>query len=317
MRILLVDGHYYLYRSFFAVRNLTNSRGEPTNAIFAFTKAIRKMLADLRPTHGAVLWDAGLPERRVALQPAYKEQRAPMPDDLALQEEPVQRLCPLLGLASLSIPSTEADDLIASYTSAAPPQATVFIATSDKDIYQLVNDRVLIYSTAKADLERAGGQAGFALLGPPEVEEKWGVPPAAIGDVLSLTGDSSDNIPGVPGIGTKTAAALIRQFGGLDALLARLDALEKAGLREKIAAHADLIHANREMVRLDTDLPLPEQLESLRISPRPAELLGFLRHCEFKSLSAEVAREFGSEETPDSSPTKKPAPLSQGELFGT
>jgi 5'-3' exonuclease len=332
MKILLVDGHYYLYRSFYAVRNLSNSRGEPTNAIYAFTKALRKMLADLQPTHGAVLWDAGLPERRVALQPAYKEQRPPMPDDLAAQEDQVMSLCPLLGLHSLSIPSTEADDLIASYTKAAPEDANVIIATSDKDIYQLVNDRTRIYSTAKADLERVGQAAGFTLLGPAEVEEKWGVPAGAIGDVLSLTGDSSDNIPGVPGIGGKTASALIRQFGGLDEMLARLDNVEKATLQEKLRSHVDLIQTNREMVRLDENIPLPAGWDSLRIAPRHDELLSFLRGCEFKSLVAEVEKEAGGlrslfdeslqtdsvqdKDLEKCAPALSESKLKQGELFG-
>jgi 5'-3' exonuclease len=331
VKILLVDGHYYLYRSFYAIRNLRNSRGEPTNAIYAFTKALRKMLADIRPTHGAVLWDAGLPERRVALQPAYKEQRPPMPDDLALQEESVMNLCPLLGLPSLSIPSTEADDLIASYAVASPPGSSVVIATSDKDIYQLVTERIHIYSTAKTDLERAGASAGYALLGPAEVEEKWGVPAGAIGDVLSLTGDSADNIPGVPGIGSKTAAALIRQFGGLEELLNRLTEVEKAGAREKLASHVELIHANREMVRLDDKIPLPSAWEELRITPRPEDLLAFLRGCEFKSLVEEVAREvFGASATTkpsgvgldtaagdrDALIAASDKTLRQGELFG-
>jgi 5'-3' exonuclease len=320
MTLLLVDGHYYLYRSFYAIRNLSNSRGEPTNAIYAFAKALRKMLADVRPTHGAVFWDAGLPERRVALQPAYKEQRPPMPDDLAVQEQPVMEMCPLLGLASLSLPSTEADDLIASYTRAAPGEATVIIATSDKDIYQLVGEGVRIYSTAKADVEKAEGSAGFALLGPAEVEEKWGVPAAAIGDVLSLTGDSSDNIPGIPGVGSKTAAALIRQFGGLDALLGRLAEIEKSTLREKIEAHVDLIHTNREMVRLDEKIPLPVPFEELVFAPRHGELLDFLQQCEFKSLVADVAAEAGlsapgatAEHGAMAGPQK--SDLRQGELF--
>jgi 5'-3' exonuclease len=291
MRVLLVDGHYYLYRSFFAIRGLKNSRGEPTNAIFAFTKALRKMLADIRPTHGAVLWDAGLPAHRVALQPEYKQQRDPMPDELAAQEPAVMDLCPLLGLPSISVPNTEADDLIAAYAAGVGEKGEVVIATSDKDILQLANERIRIYSTAKADLAAFAPNAGYALLGPEEVTVKWGVPPHLIGDVLALTGDNVDNIPGVPGVGEKTAAALIREFGSVDQLLAQLAKVGREALREKLENHIELIRTNQKMVRLQPELPLPQPLEELALAPRLPELLAFLRHCEFRSLSEEVARE--------------------------
>ncbi len=315
MKLLLVDGHYYLYRSFFAIRGLTNSAGEPTNAIFAFAKALRKMLQDVQPTHGAVLWDAGLPPERVALQPEYKSQRPPMPEELQVQEQPVMDLCPLFGLASLAVPGVEADDLIAAYALAAvqtAPEAKVVIATSDKDILQVVSERVRVYSTAKADLA-AGESAGFALLGPREVEGKWGVGPERIVDVLSLIGDAVDNIPGVPGVGEKTAARLVREFGSLSELLGDLQRVENLKLREKLAAHREQILCNREMVRLRLDAPLPRPLAELALRPQPAELVQFLRRCEFRSLVRELEAE-----TPDAAPETTPTrtgPLAQGELF--
>lgn len=304
MKFLFVDGHYYLYRSFYAIRDLRNSRGEPTNAIYAFTKALRKMLADVRPTHGAVLWDAGIPARRMELQPAYKQQRPSMPDDLRAQEESVMRLCPLLGLPSIELPETEADDLIASLTRAAldaHPAAEVVIASADKDLLQLVQEQVRVYSTAKADLARldsasppqgAGSvSAGFVLLGVDAVRAKWGVPPERIADVLSLTGDSADNIPGVPGVGEKTAAALIQQFGSLEALLAAPQEIAKVGLREKILSSREIIRQNAEMVRLDRDLSCPLAWEEMAWCPQPTALVEFLRDCEFRSLLAEVEAE--------------------------
>jgi len=290
MRLLLVDGHYYLYRSFFAIRGLTNSRGEPTNAIFGFSKALRKMLADVAPTHAAVIWDSGLPARRTELQPAYKQNRPAMPDDMRPQEDWLQANVPLFGPASLSAPDTEADDLIASYALAAESAgAEVIIATNDKDILQLASDRIRIYSTAKADVL----EGSFALLGPNEVRAKWGVAPPQIGDVLALTGDSSDNIPGVPGIGEKTAAKLISAHGGIDQLLSSLDSLEPVKLREKLEASRDLILANRQMVALDEDLPLPVAPDALPVKPRYEELVAALRTCEFRSLVKEVEAEAG------------------------
>ncbi len=305
VRLLLVDGHYYLYRSYFAIRGLTNSRGEPTNAIFGFTKALRKMVQDLRPDFGAVVWDRGVPARRSSLQPAYKAQRPPMPDEMRPQEEFMMALAPLLGLQSLSAPDTEADDLIASYACAAA-DCEVLIATNDKDILQLVDDRVRIYSTNKADL--LAPTDSHALLGVPEVRAKWGVEPAQIGDVLALTGDSSDNIPGVPGVGQKTAAALVREFGSAEALLANVEKISKPGVRASVTAAADIIVQNREMVRLDLDLPLPVPVVDLMIRPQYPELIDAIRRCEFRTLLAEIEAE--SRRPAAGSPT-----LAQGDLF--
>jgi DNA polymerase-1 len=287
-RLLLVDGHYYLYRSFFAIRGLTNSKGEPTNAIYGFVKALRRMLADLRPDYAAVIWDAGLPERRTQLQPDYKQHRDEMPDDLEVQQEPIQEIVPLLGVASLFLENHEADDLIASYVVEACRQGIeCVVATNDKDILQMVRDGVSIYSTAKADVGEGNG--GFKLLGIPEVTAKWGVEPSLIADVLALTGDSADNIPGVPGVGGKTAAKWINQYGSLDRIL------EGAGLdpkvREKVEASRRQIESNRQMVALDLDLPLPLPIGGMKVAPRYPELLEALRRCEFRSLTTEVERE--------------------------
>jgi len=306
MKLLLVDGPYYVYRSFFAIRSLTNSRGEPTNAIYGFIKTIRKMLKDLKPDRAAVLWDQGLPKRRTELQPDYKATRAEMPDDMRPQFGVIRELVPLLGIASIAVPDTEADDLMASYTVAARALGNeVLLATNDKDLFQLVDDGCRIYSTNKTDL--ADPKDGFALLGEDKVREKWGVPPRQVGEVLALTGDTVDNIPGIDGLGPKTAVSLITAHGSLDALLANLDAVKNERMREKLRAGVQRIHDNREMVRLDDDLPLPVPLEDLRIAPRWPELVAALEKCEFKGLLAEVKAE-----APTQATTPGPA---QGELF--
>lgn len=310
MRLLLVDGHYYLYRSFFAIRGLTNSKGEPTNAIYGFTKALRRMIADVNPDRAAVIWDSGVPARRMTLQPEYKQNRPSMPDEMRVQEGFMQELVPLIGVASLSLPETEADDLIGSY--AVQHSGATVIATNDKDILQLVNDRVRIYSTNKTDLAPGGT---FALLGEDEVRAKWGVAPQQIGDVLALTGDSSDNIPGVDGIGQKTAAALIREFGSAEALLAGIDRVSSARTRERLAAQRQRVIDNRQMVALDLDLVLPAPVEDLRIKPRYPELIEALRKCEFKGLLAEVEREAAGEGPSPASPAPSPPTASQAELF--
>ncbi|HEY2614183.1 MAG TPA: 5'-3' exonuclease H3TH domain-containing protein [Chthoniobacterales bacterium] len=289
MKLLLVDGHYYVYRSFFAIQNLSNSRGEPTNAIFGFTKTLRLMLKHLQPEFGAVFWDEGLPQRRVQLQPAYKETRKEMPQPMVPQLDFIQKLTPLLGFKNISLPDTEADDLMGCYAIAANKRDwEVVLATNDKDLFQLVNSKVKIYTTAKADL--VSPKDAFALLGEAEVLAKWEVPPEQIGDVLAIAGDAVDNIRGV-GIGRKAAAALIREHGGLDALLANLDRVKSVRSREKLAAARDQILQNRKMVELECSIELPLGLEELRIAPDYPALIDALEKCEFKSLLQDVRDE--------------------------
>jgi DNA polymerase-1 len=214
-----------------------------------------------------------------------------------------RQLVPLLGFQSLGLPCTEADDLIASYAhEAMTKNVEVVIATNDKDLFQLVNDLVKIYSTNKTDLPSP--EATFALLDSASVQAKWGVPPHQIGEVLSLTGDSADNIPGVSGLGPKTAVSLILEHGGLDAVLQNLDAVKNERIREKLRAALEIIAQNREMVKLDLDLPLPAPLDELVIRPNYPELAIALETCEFKSLLQEVRAEAARLEAP-----------SQGELL--
>jgi len=291
MKLLLIDGHYYVYRSFFAIPNLSNSGGEPTNAIFGFTKTLRLMLKHLRPDLGAVMWDEGVPQKRVDLQPAYKETRKEMPTPMIPQLEFIQEtLTPLLGFKNISVPDTEADDLMGCYAVAACKRRgmEVVLATNDKDLYQLVGSCVKVYTTAKADL--ASPKDAFALLGEEQVTAKWDVSPKLIGDVLALTGDSVDNIPGV-GLGRKTAAALIREHGSLEALLANIDKIKNQRTREKLANARDQILQNREMVDLDCHLELPVPIDDLRIEPDYPKLIAALEKCEFKSLLQEVRDE--------------------------
>jgi DNA polymerase-1 len=292
MKLLLIDGHYYVYRSFFAIPNLSNSRGEPTNAIFGFTKTLRLMLKHLQPELGAVVWDEGLPQRRVELQPAYKETRKEMPKPMIPQLDFIQKLTPMLGFRNISVPNTEADDLMGCYAMAACKRLgmEVILATNDKDLYQLVGPCVKVYTTAKADL--ASPKDPFALLGEDQVAAKWEVPPKLIGDVLALTGDSVDNIPGI-GLGRKTAAALIREFGGLEPLINSIDKVKSVRTREKLANSREQILQNRKMVDLDCDLQLPVPIDELRIEPDYPNLIGALEQCEFKSLLQEVRDEAG------------------------
>jgi len=290
MKLLLVDGHYYVYRSFFAIPNLSNSRGEPTNAVFGFTKTLRLMVKHLQPEMGAVFWDEGLPQRRVKLQPSYKETRKEMPMPMIPQLDFIRStMTGLLGFANISLPNTEADDLMGCYSIAAcEKDIEVILATNDKDLYQLVGPCVKVYTTAKADL--ASPKDAFALLGEDEVTAKWGVPPRLIGDVLAISGDTVDNIPGV-GIGRKTAAGLILENGGLESLLGNLGAVKSLKNREKLQNGKEQILQNRKMVELDCKTELPVPIDQLAIRPDYPGLVAALEKCEFKSLLQEVRDE--------------------------
>ena len=290
MKLLLIDGHYYVYRSFFAIQNLSNSRGEPTNAIFGFTKTLRLMIKHLQPELGAVFWDEGLPQRRVELQPAYKETRKEMPQPMVPQLDFIQdELTELLGFKNISLPNTEADDLMGCYALAAQERGIeVVLATNDKDLYQLVSPTTKVYTTAKADL--VSPKDAFALLGEAEVTAKWEVSPSLIGDVLALAGDSVDNIPSA-GVGRKTAAKLIREHGNLETLLKNLDQIKSLRTREKLTNAREQILQNRKMVELDCKTELPVPIDDLRIQPRYPELIEALEKCEFKSLLQEIRAE--------------------------
>jgi DNA polymerase-1 len=289
MKLLLVDGHYYVYRSFFAIQNLSNSKGEPTNAIFGFTKTLRLMIKHLQPDLGAVFWDEGLPQRRVELQPGYKETRKEMPAPMVPQLDFIQKLTPLLGFKNISLPNTEADDLMGCYAMAACKEGIeVVLATNDKDLFQLVGPTVKIYTTAKADL--ATPKDAFALLGETEVTAKWEIPPNQIGDVLAIAGDSVDNIPGI-GLGRKAAASLIREYGSLENVLGSIDKIKSQRTRDKLTAGREQVLQNRRMVELDCHLDLPLAIDDLRIEPDYAGLIPALEKCEFKSLLQEVRDE--------------------------
>jgi 5'-3' exonuclease len=300
--LLLIDGHYYVYRSYHAIQSLTNSRGEATNAIFGFVKTVRKMLKDLRPDLAAIFWDEGLPAKRVELQPTYKQQREAMPEKMIPQLDFIREFCAPMGFASIAKPNTEADDLMACYViAAAREQIEAILATNDKDLFQLVNNSVKIYSTNKSDLKNP--KDPHALLGIAEVTSKWGVPPQCIGEVLALTGDSVDNIPGIDGIGHKTAANLIREFGTIDRLFENLDRIPSVKLRDKLAVNREKIEQNRQMVGLELDHELPVPVTDLKIRPDYPVYIAGLKKWEFKTLLAEVEEEAKRES------------LSQGELF--
>ncbi len=275
-RLLLVDALGIAYRAFHAIGGLATADGRPTNAVYGFIKTLQQAQRILQPSHALVVFDGGLPAERIALLAAYKAQRPPMPDGLRRQLPLLDEYLDAAAVPRLRREGCEADDLLASVASrAAAAGVPVTIVSNDKDLMQLVSPAVRLAPPGRLD----------ATLGPDEVRVRTGVAPAQIPDWLALTGDSADNIPGVPGIGPKTAARLLGQWGSLDALLARAAEVPDPP-RGALLAHRALLERNRELVRLRTDLAGDLAVESLSLRPPdPASLLAFYEALEFHTLA--------------------------------
>ncbi len=276
-QLLLVDGHAFAYRAFFAIRSLTSPDGAATNAIYGFIRMLGRMQARVRPSHVAVVWDGGLAAERMALLPQYKAQRPAMPRDLELQLDQIVSFLQASNIPSLLQEGCEADDLIAAITGRAVAGGLeVVIASSDKDFMQLVSPQVrLLNPHDKSD----------TLCGEAEVRAKTGVESTQIVAWLSLTGDAVDNIAGVPGVGAKTAADLLRQFGSMDDLYRRLAEVQPERLRAQLQASAEVVRRNEQLVRLKSEVPYEISLEQMVCKPADAPALRRLfARWGFKSL---------------------------------
>ena len=297
--LVLVDGSSYLYRAFHAMPNLSNSRGEPTGAVYGVANMLRRLLKDEAPEYMAVVFDAPGRTFRDDIYPEYKAHRPPMPDELRGQIAPLHELIRALGLPLIMVEGVEADDVIGTLARAAAADGlTTLISTGDKDMAQLVDGGVAIVDTMKeARYDRAA------------VIERFGVPPERIVDYLALIGDTSDNIPGVPGVGPKTAAKWLSEYGSLDALIARAAEIKgKAG--ENLRAALDQLPLARRLATIKCDVALgltPRGLQ--RTAPDVERLRELYHHLEFKTWLAELggvnARPPGTTDTP---PTPAPAP---------
>ena len=284
-RILLFDGHSLAYRSYYAIRGLTTRSGTPVNAVFGFWRALLKTFREYPSAYCAVVFDAGGVTFRHELYPAYKATRKPIPEDLAAQLPLIERLLAALGIPTLTEPGVEADDVIASIARAASSRGKgCLILTSDKDLAQLVDGRINLLRPSGRG-ERIGAQ----ILDTEGVREKYGVEPERIVDLLALVGDASDNVPGVPAIGEKTAAKLLAEFGSLDRLLEEADALRNGRIRENLKAHADDARRARRLITLKSDIPIGDPLELCRLRGIDGEALrSLLTELEFASVLEEL-----------------------------
>jgi DNA polymerase-1 len=278
-RLYLIDGNNYIYRAFHAIRHLTNSKGFPTNAVYGFTTMLLKVIRDEKPEYLAVAFDSRGDTTRHKIFPEYKATRPPMPDDLQPQVPIIHDLVGAFRIPVLEKPGYEADDLLATAAlMGVEAGMEVVIVSGDKDLLQLVGKGVKVLDTMK-DI----------LYGPAQVEEKFGVSPGQLGDVLALAGDSVDNVPGVRGIGAKTAPELIRRYGSLDGLYENLDDL-KGARRRKIEEGRDDAFLSKKLVTLIDDVPLGLMVEDFGArEPDREAALALFREMEFSRLMQEVA----------------------------
>ena len=295
--LYLIDGSGFVFRAFHALPPLTRPDGTPVNAVLGFTNMLWKMLRGTDADHAAVVFDTARHTFRNTLFEPYKANRGETPEELIPQFPLVREAAGAFNLASVELDGFEADDLIAAYASAARERgARVTIVSADKDLMQLVDaESVVMYDYFKN-----------REIGPEQVRERFGVGPERVIDVQALAGDSSDNVPGVPGIGVKTAALLINDYGDLDRLLERAGEIKQPKRRQNLIDHADMARLSRTLVTLRRDTPLPLPLEALaRREPDPGALRAFLVDNGFKSFAARIATDGG-----------EAAPTDEGEAAG-
>jgi len=296
--VYLVDGSGYIFRAFHALPPLTRPDGTPINAVLGFTNMLMKLLDDTDADHIAVIFDAARRNFRNEIYADYKGHRPEPPAELIPQFALIREATEAFNVPALQMEGYEADDLIATYAEqAVAAGAEVTIVSSDKDLMQLVRDKVRLYDPMKNKP-----------IGAAEVMEKFGVGPDKVVDVQALAGDSTDNVPGVPGIGVKTAAELINTYGTLDELLTRAGEIKQPKRRESLQQHADLARISRDLVRLKRDVPVTVPLEKLNRRALEAEpLLDFLKTNDFRSIIVKVQNRFANAGTAAAAVRGRPA----------
>ena len=283
--LYLIDGSGFVFRAFHALPPLTRPDGTPVNAVLGFTNMLWKILRETDADHAAVIFDTARLTFRNEIYELYKANRGETPEELIPQFPLVREAAGAFNLASIELVGFEADDLIAAYVEAARARgARVTIVSADKDLMQLVEgDSVVMYDYFKN-----------REIGPDQVHERFGVGPERVIDVQALAGDSTDNVPGVPGIGVKTAAQLINDYGDLDRLLERAEEIKQPKRRQNLIEHAEMARLSRDLVTLRRDAPLPMPLEALvRRQPEPGALRAFFQENGFRSIAARLGTDGG------------------------
>ena len=280
-RLVLIDGSSYIYRAFHALGHLSNSKGLPTNAIYGFTQMILKVLKDERPEFLAVVLDTKAPTFRSEIYKEYKANRPAMPETLVPQIPYIKKIIESYRIRTLEMEGYEADDLIGAVAKRLEQKADVIIITGDKDMLQLVSEHTLVYDPMKE--KRFGVE---------EVIDRFGLRPEQMVEMMGLAGDAIDNIPGVPGIGEKTATELIKTFGTLENLLAHLDQVRQKKLKEKLETYGEQARLSRQLATICTDVPISIELHQFRIpSPDLKSLREIFKELEFNKLLRELPEE--------------------------
>ena len=282
--LYLVDGSGYIFRAYFAIPPRSTSEGVPTNATFGFTNMLIKLLRETDADGLAVIFDKGKTSFRNDIYGEYKAQRPDAPEDLVPQFEMIREATRAFNLPCIEMEGFEADDLIATYARLAREAGIeVTVVSSDKDLMQLVGDGVAMLDPMK-NLD----------IGPDQVVEKFGVLPDKVIEVQALAGDSVDNVPGVPGIGIKTAAQLINEYGDLETLLARAEEIKQPKRRQNLIEHAEMARISRQLVELKADVPVVEAIGDFRKGePDPDDLRAFLERYEFRSILTRLSDTLG------------------------
>ncbi|MDI9570084.1 MAG: DNA polymerase I [Pseudomonadota bacterium] len=278
-RFFLIDGSNYVFRAFYAISGLTNSRGFPTNAIYGFTTMLLRLRKEWQPDYLAVAFDVQGPTFRHELYDHYKATRREIPGDLVVQLPRIREVVRGFAIPILEKQGVEADDIIGALAARyAGPELQVCIVSGDKDMMQLVGDHVLLIDTMKDKIYDAAA-----------VREKFGVPPSQVVEIMGLTGDSSDNVPGAPGIGPKGALRLIEEFGTIENLLRNIDGVKNARAKEALRRHGDQIRLSRELVTIRKDEAIAFNLDDARYrEPDGEALMALFKECEFSSLLQEL-----------------------------
>ena len=273
--LYLIDGNSYIYRAFYAIRNLSNSSGFPTNAIYGFTNMLLKIIREKNPDYFAVVFDSPAPTERHKTYEAYKAHRPKMPDELVVQLQPLKEIVNAFRIPNIEIEGCEADDVLGTLAKKAEAEGLdVFIVTADKDINQVLSPKIKTYDTMKEKITEEK-----------DIIERFGVEPSRFPEIIALMGDVSDNIPGVKGIGEKTAVDLLKEFGNVDNIIQNHSRIKKPKLKEAIAQNIDNIKLSLKLATIDTNVPLEISIEDLKPGePEWQKLLEFFSKFEFKSL---------------------------------
>jgi len=289
--IYIIDASGFLYRAYYAIRNMTNAEGESTNALFGFVRSVQKLIHDFNPDHIVAVFDGPNNwQSRLEIDPNYKANRREAPPDLSHQMAWAREVCPLMGIPFLDVPNVEADDTMASVAVWAADQgAQAYICSSDKDLCQFVNQNISMLHPHKDN----------AILGPADVEKSFGVKPTQIRDYLAIVGDASDNVPGIPGLGPKSASSMLKEYGTLEEILNHAEDFS-GKKRESILANTEQAKTSYKLVGIDTEIEFPHTFDFFKLkAPEVTDLKAFYQHKGYRNLIKDIDQSYGHEETAD------------------